>query len=68
MGHGNAGLGNPLVDAGSTAVDGFDVVVDIIALPAPPQLTFEGLGDDAGIVFQHIGLNGVAVLRRFLDN
>ena len=65
---GNAGLGNPLVDAGGTAVNGFDVVMDVIALPATPQFPFESFSDDTDVVFQHIGLNGMAVLGRFLDN
>ena len=44
------------------------VVVQIIHLPAAAQLLFDGVGDDAGVVFHHVCLYRVTVVRRFFDD
>ena len=49
----------------------FDVlhtVVEVIDLTAPIQLPADGLGDNAPVVLQHVGLHRLPVLRRLLDS
>ncbi len=54
-------------DARGAAVDGIHTVVQVVHLPAAGQLPPDGVGDDAPVVLQHIGLHRLAVLRRLLD-
>ena len=68
VGEGDPGLGDPHLDAGGTAFDGFHPVVQIINLPAPAKLPPDGVGDDAVVVLEDIGLDGPAVLGCFLDD
>ena len=42
--------------------------MQVKSLPAPPQLLSYRLGDDMVVIFQHIGLHRVAVLRRLVDD
>ena len=49
-------------------MDGLDVVVQIVRLAAPVELPAEGFEDDAVVVLQHVGLDGMAVLGGLLDD
>ena len=48
--------------------DGRDAVVDEEDLAAPPLFAHNGIADDAGVVFGHIGLDGETVGRRRFDD
>ena len=61
-------LGDGFLNPGGAAVDGLDVVVDVVSLSAPVELPAERLENDAVVVFQNIGLDGVAVLGGFFDD
>ena len=68
MGGNNARLRQLLLEVGGGQLNVINAVVQIEYLPAPPQLLLDRLDDDSVIVFQHIGLHRVAVLRRFVDD
>ena len=62
VGHANGGvLPQQHLDAGGAAVDGLHPVVEVEHLPAPLQLPAHGVGQEAPVVLQHIGLHRLAV-------
>ena len=64
----DARLGHPRLDAGGDALDGGDVVVQVVDLPAAAQFLLDRVRDDAGVVLEHVRLHGVPVVRRLLDD
>ena len=42
--------------------------MQVVHLPAPAQLPADGVGDDAGVVLQHVGLHRVPVVGGLLDD
>ena len=56
-----------LPQPGGGGVDVLHPVVQVVHLPAPIQLPPDGLGDDAPVVLQYIGLHRLPLLRRLLD-
>ena len=44
------------------------VVVQVIHLPAAAQFFFDGVGDDARVIFHHVCLHRVTVVRRFFND
>ena len=48
-------------DLGGGFVDGLRAVVEVVDLAAPLQLPAHGVGQDAPVVLQHIGLHRLAV-------
>ena len=68
MGDAHPGAGHHLGDAGGAGVDVPDLVVQVVDLPAPGQFLADGLSHDAGVVFQHIGLDGLALEGGLLDH
>ena len=56
-----------LLQAHGRALDGFDVVVQIVDLPAARKLPADGITDDGVVVLHDVGLHRPAVLRRLLD-
>ena len=67
VGHANACAGHHGAHFFGALVDAVHPVVQIIGLAAARQLFFERLGKDHGIVFQHIGFNGLALKGRLLN-
>ena len=57
-----------LLAGGRRSVPGANIIVEIVHLPAPAELTADGVGQNADIVFKHIGLHRVSVVRRFLND
>ena len=68
MGCNDARLRQLLPQVGGGQLYVIDAVVQVKYLPAPPQLLSYRLGDDMVVIFQHIGLHRVAVLRRLVDD
>ena len=66
--HGDARLGEQFGNLCRTLVNGFDAVVQKIYLPAAAQFLFHCLQQHTHIIFQNIGLHGVAVLRGFFNH
>ena len=64
----DARLRNLRLDARGGALDGRHVVVQVVDLAAAPQFPADGLVDDRVVVFQHIGLHRMAVVRRFFND
>ena len=67
MGNADACAGHHLADPGGTFLNGVHAVVQIVHLPAAGQLLADGLGDNALVIFQHVGLDGLALKGRLLD-
>ncbi len=42
--------------------------MEVVHLPAPAQLPADGVGDDPGVVLQHVGLHRVPVVGGLLDD
>ena len=61
------GIRHQTLDLGSDPSDGFHSVVEDIHLPSPSDLLLDGFPDDEVILFHHISLDRIAILRRFLD-
>ena len=68
MGCNDARLRQLLPQVGGRQLYVINAVVQVKYLPAPPQLLSYRLGDDMVVIFQHIGLHRVAVLRRLVDD
>ena len=68
MGGDDGGLRQLFPQPGGGQLDVIDAVVQVKDLPAAAQLLADRLGDERLVVFQHIGLHRVAVLRRFVDD
>lgn len=67
MGHGDTGFGDTAMEGGSAEVDGFDHVMDIVDLASAAEFLFNRVTDNAEVIFQHIGLDGMAVLRGLFE-
>ena len=67
VGDADARAGDKPADPGGTFLNVIDPVVQVVDLPAAGQLLADGLGNDALIIFQHIGLDGLALKGRLLD-
>ena len=68
VGDRNPCLRDHLLDFACAGVDCFGIVVQVVGLTAAAQFFTQCFDDNAGIVFQYIGLNRVAVLGCFLDD
>ena len=56
-----------LFECRGAAVDGLNAVVHVVDLPAARELAPDGVGDDAPVMLEHIGLHRLAVDGRDLD-
>ena len=62
------GLRDQLLQPGGGTGDGGHVVVEVVHLAAPAQLPADGVGDNPGVVLQHVGLHRVPVVGGLLDD
>ena len=67
VGNADARPRHQLAHPGGALLDGLHPVVQVIDLPAPAQLPADRLGHNALVVFQHIGLDGLALKGRLLN-
>ena len=67
VGNADARTRHHLPDACGAGVNGFHAVVQVIHLPAARQLLADRLGNDARVIFQHIGFDGLTLKGRLLD-
>ena len=66
--HGDAGLGaQELLEPGGHPVDALHPVVEEVDLAAPVQLPAAGVRQDAPVLFENVGLDGLAVPGRLLQ-
>ena len=56
-----------LLDMGGGEADALHPVVEIVNLPSPAELLPHGVLQDGPVVFQHVGLDWLAVRRGLLD-
>ena len=67
MGDADPRTRHQLLHLGGALLNGFDPVVQVIHLPAAGQLTPDGFGNNGIVIFQHIGLNGLALKGRLFN-
>ena len=63
----NARLGQGVRQLGKHPVHRVHAVVEVDDLPAPPQLAADGLGDHEIVVLHHVGLYGMALAGRLVE-
>ena len=68
VGHLHRRLRQGALDAVRRAVYRLDPVVQVVALPAPAELTAQRVHENALVVLQHIGGDGVPVQRRLFEH
>lgn len=68
VGHGDTGLGKNLFELLAPVLDGLDLVVQEVHLPAALQFAQHGFADHARALVAHEGLDGQAPLRRGGDH
>ena len=68
VGKADTGLRNAQLPSRGHPLDILHAVVEVVNLAAAPQLTPDGVGQDAVVVLEDIGLHRVAILRGLLDD